>query len=279
MKANVLKLLAACFALLIVSVSCTTNSFPKAKHRKIALQCYTFKEFTFEETLMQIRGMDFDALEGTPAQKISAEYPVKISPDTMSVEDKQYLKKLLSDARLKFVSYGVVSAKSEADIIKYCEFAREFGIEAILTEDAVAMFPIWEKYGKVYGIKMYRHHHASDSSNQFFDPDVMMKFTSAYQNVMANPDNGHWSRSNINSVEGFKKLKGKIGSIHFKDQKKFGDTVDAPVVYGTGELELEKVLAELDAQGYDGYFVIEYEVDWENPLPAVRKCLEFLRNN
>jgi len=250
----------------------------KPAHRKIALQCYTFREFTLEETLEKVKDLGFDALEGTPAQKISASRPVKIAPG-MSAEDKAALKALLAKYNLKFASYGVVQAKTEADVVKYCKFAKEFGIGAILTEAPVSTFKYWEKHGRAFGVKMYLHNHADTSQNQYFDPEVVRHFVSRCEFVKANPDNGHWSRSGIDSVEGFKILKGQIGSIHLKDQRKFGEPENNPVPYGEGGLRLKEVLAELDRQGYDGYFVIEYETDWSNPLPAVKKCVEFLRNN
>ena len=37
--------------------------------------------------------------------------------------------------------------------------------------------------------------------------------------------------------------------------------------------------AELDRQGFDGYYLIEYEAEWDNPLPSVVKCYEYLKKN
>ena len=278
MKKSILTL--TCLLLTMLFCACTSEYFAqgKPKHRKIALQCYTFKEFTLEETLKMTKHLNFDGLEATTAQKISDKRPVKISPD-MGDEDKLFLKNLLKEYGQKFVSFGVVGARNEEDVEKYCKFAKEFGMEAVLTEDRVSMFPIWQKIGEKYGIKMYVHHHSDTSPNQYFDPYVMMRFVSKYSNIMANPDNGHWSRCSINSVEGFSALKGEIGSIHLKDQKTFGDPANCQAPYGEGELELKKVLRELDSQNYNGYFVIEYESDWKNPLPNVEKCVKFLRNN
>jgi len=276
-KIKILSSAAVC-AFAILSVFSQSAFASDAARRKIAVQCYTFKEFTFEEMLAQLKGLEIDALEATPAQKISAARPAKINPD-MNASDRAHLKNMLKDAGLRFSSFGVVSAKSEEDVKKYCEFAKDFGMDAILTEDNAAMLSVWDKWCGFYGVKMFVHHHSATSSNQYFDPYVMAHFVSKYKNVMANPDNGHWARSSIDSVEGFRKLEGEIGSIHFKDKAAFGDISAPDVPYGTGVLDMKAILAELDRQKYVGYFVIEYEANFKDPLPAVRKCVEFLRNN
>ena len=49
--------------------------------------------------------------------------------------------------------------------------------------------------------------------------------------------------------------------------------------FGTGQLDMKGILAELDRQGFDGYYIIEYEAEWDNPLPSVAKCAEYLRAN
>ena len=49
--------------------------------------------------------------------------------------------------------------------------------------------------------------------------------------------------------------------------------------YGEGNLGVDKMLAELDSQGYDGFLVIEYEADWDNNLPQIKKCVEYLRSH
>ena len=38
-------------------------------------------------------------------------------------------------------------------------------------------------------------------------------------------------------------------------------------------------LAELDKQGFDGYYVIEYEANWNNNIPEIGECADFLRKN
>lgn len=77
----------------------------------------------------------------------------------------------------------------------------------------------------------------------------------------------HW-------VEGFA---GRIHGIHYKDFtfKPNGQWED--VIVGSGNLDLPGFVAALDATAFDGYAVIEYEADPENPVPALKACVERMR--
>ena len=37
---------------------------------------------------------------------------------------------------------------------------------------------------------------------------------------------------------------------------------------------LIKMLEILKAQGFKGYFAIEYEYNWDNSVPDIKKCIE-----
>jgi sugar phosphate isomerase/epimerase len=104
---------------------------------------------------------------------------------------------------------------------------------------------------------------------------VTEHFTKGKKYVKSNPDVGHWFRNDIDVVKGLKMLKGTIASIHFKDVGE--DRKDC--VFGEGIMPVKEMLRELDSQKYDGWFVIEYENEWKDNIPSIKKCVEFLRKN
>ena len=252
------------------------GSAARPEHRKIAVQTWSMHKMTLVQTLERIKTLDIDGVELFPGQKLGGKYPdAKVGP-SLNPEQIAYLKKILKDAGVKPVSFGVTGGGSEKNIEAICKFAKEMGITRVLTEDPVASWQIWDRIGKKYGVTMCVHHHTKTSANQYYDAELVKKYSSKYDNVKANPDVGHLALSGIDPVENLKILKGEIGSVHFKD---LGAKSRRCVPYGEGNLGVDKMLAELDSQGYDGFLVIEYEADWDNNLPQIKKCVEYLRSH
>ena len=70
---------------------------------------------------------------------------------------------------------------------------------------------------------------------------------------------------------------GQIYGVHYKDfifnpNGQWHDTV-----VGAGILDLPAFVAGLEKTGFDGMAVIEYEADVKNPVPALTRCVETMR--
>ena len=267
----------------VLAASCATSADTAAKQtekeRSVGVQMYTFHKFTFEDSIPKLKAVGISKVGLTRAQKLSSKTPKNISPE-LDAKERAELKKLISDNSLEIVSYGVITPKNAEEIEKLCKFAKEIGIPIILTESPKELLPEWERMCEAYGIKMCLHNHASDSkSNNYYKPEVVRDLIKPYRNIFACPDNGHWSRSGIDSVEGYKILEGKIAIVHFKDQKAFNDLKSRCVPFGEGVLDMKAMLAELDRQKFDGCFLIEYEANYQNNSAEVKKCADFLKRN
>lgn len=68
----------------------------------------------------------------------------------------------------------------------------------------------------------------------------------------------------------------RLYGVHLKDFifDKAGKHQD--VVVGTGNLDLPRLKQTLDQVGFDGYAVLEYEGDVENPVPALKECVSMI---
>ena len=73
-------------------------------------------------------------------------------------------------------------------------------------------------------------------------------------------------------------MNGKVFTIHLKDQEKLGDAKSNAKIYGTGCVNLKGMLAELDKQGFDGYFIIEHG-NYDDKYQVIKRDVEFLKNN
>ena len=263
----------------MLGLGMTSLQAKPAKPRKIAVQTYSLNRFTLEEAIQKLKGLDIDGIECYPGQKLSKDMGDKKFGPGMTAEEIEAVKGWLKDANLKIVNMGNYNFSwGDNDLRKAADFCREFGIGIIVTEAPVALHDAWEKKGDTplcEGVILAVHNHGKGSSNQYWDPYVTAHLTKGKKFVKSNPDVGHWHREGIDAVKGLKTLKGTIASIHFKDVGE--DRKDC--VFGEGVMDVKGMLKELDSQKYDGWFVIEYENEWDNNVPSIKKCVEFLRKN
>jgi len=273
------KLFLISLAFVTLCVPFALNAQGAKSPRKIAVQTYSMRAHTLEDTARILPELGVNAIEAWGGQKLSAKYPgAKFNAD-MTPEQKAFAKKILAESGIKIISFGVANPKDEAEIKKLCEFAKEFDIPVIVTESAASLLPLWNDYCGKYGLKMCIHNHQRGSVNDYYNPEVVMKMIAPYANIGACPDNGGWARSGLDPVKCFKIVEGKVIEVHFKDQKTFGDIKSPAAAYGKGSLDMKAMLAELDRQKFDGYFVIEHGDDSENIAPVIKTDVEFLKSN
>lgn len=70
----------------------------------------------------------------------------------------------------------------------------------------------------------------------------------------------------------------RIYGVHYKDFVFDRNAAHTDVVVGQGNLDLPAFLAALDEVNFDGMAVIEYEGDVDNPVPALKQCVDSMRS-
>lgn len=281
------------FSLIVVTlaiagftVSCN-NSAPKEQKaaikeqkvdRKVAVQAYSFKEFTFFEAIDKTVEAGAPYIEAYPGQDIGGEFEGK-THFTMDQETRDIIKKKLNDAGVKLVCYGVVGGIDEAEgWDKVFEFAADMGIEVITAEPDTAHFDYIGALCDKYDISIAIHNHPTPSF--YWSPEIVLDAISGKTNrIGACADIGHWARSGLDPVECLKKLEGHIISSHYKDMNLMNDLEAYTVIFGEGVLDMPAILAEFDRQNFDGVYTIEYEYNWENSVPDIKKCVEYLNSH
>jgi sugar phosphate isomerase/epimerase len=193
----------------------------------------------------------------------------------MSSELKNEVQQKLRDAGLKLVNYGVVDLpNNDTECRKVFNFAKEMGIETIVSEPPEDAFDLVEKLCEEYKINVAIHNHPKPS--HYWNPDTVLKVCQGRSSrIGACADTGHWMRFGVNPVEAIKKLKGRIISLHFKDLNEFDNPKAHDVVWGTGAANTSAILAELSSQNFKGVFSIEYEYNWLNSVPEIAECVSY----
>ncbi len=244
---------------------------------KLGMQAYSFNRFTFYEAVEKTKALGMEYIEAYPRQRLGTEKRNVTFDHNMSAELRQQVKQMLKEKGVKLVNYGVVALpNNEQECRKVFDFAREMGIETIVSEPPEDAFELIDGLCKEYKIGVAIHNHPTPS--HYWNPDTVMKVCEGRSNwIGACADTGHWTRSGVDPLDAVKKLgkAGRIRSLHFKDLNEFGQRNAHDVPWGTGISKAGEILAELKRQGYKGSFSIEYEYNWLNSMPEIKKCVEF----
>jgi sugar phosphate isomerase/epimerase len=259
----------------------TDNSHPITESHgkwRLGTQAYTFRKFTFFEAVEKAESLGLNWIEAYPGQTLSKETgELRFNHET-TAEIRDMVKKRLAGSRVRVVNYGVVGlANDEAECRKVFDFARDMGIETIVSEPSDEAFDLIEKLCEEYKIKVAIHNHPKNS--KYWNPETVLAACKGRSKLIgACADTGHWMRSGVDPLEAVKKLKGRIVSLHFKDLNEFGVREAHDVIWGTGKANIRAILEELNRQKFEGVFSIEYEHNWENSVPEIRQCVAYFNS-
>lgn len=266
------------FAVLGLGVAAVAGGQPMPQWQ-LGTQAYSFNRFTFEEAVAKTKGLGLQYIEAYPGQRLGPGIGSGSFTHDMSADLRLKVRQLLKDNGVRLVNYGVVGLPNdEAECRKVFDFAKEMGIETIVSEPPEDAFTLIDKLCQEYQIGVAVHNHPNPS--HYWNYETVLKVCEGRSKwIGACADTGHWTRSGIDPLEAIEKLgaAGRIRSLHFKDLNEFGNRGAHDVIWGTGVSKVRPVLAELDRQGFEGVFSIEYEHNWLNSVPEIAGCVAFFK--
>ncbi len=241
---------------------------------KLGAQAYTFKEFTFFEAIEKIKSCGLSFVEAFPGQEIGGGIPGVMGTD-LSEQSRIAILEKLDQEGVELISYGVVGAKGREQWLDLFEFANRMGIEVITAEPVPEEVPMVRELAKESGIRVAIHNHPKPST--YWHPATVLEVLKDPDYwIGACADTGHYVRSGLEPLECISMLEGNIIELHLKDLNK-RDAVAHDVIWGTGVSNLQGILEELKRQGFRGAFFVEYEHNWKNSVPEIRRSVEFFR--
>ena len=235
---------------------------------RLGCQAWCFNDFSFYEAVDKTASLGLHYIEAFPGQKLRAGKPGPTFGEGMSAATRKDVKKRLADRGVKVVSLGVGGYSKPT-----FDFAKDMGIQTIVSEPPFDAFDTLDKLCEEYGINLALHNHPKPS--RYWNPDTVLKVCKGHsKRIGACCDIGHWMRSGIDPLEALKKLEGRIIEFHFKDLNKYGaDAHDVP--WGTGKGDVKAWLAEVKRQGIKPVFSVEYEYHFGHSLPEIARCVAY----
>jgi sugar phosphate isomerase/epimerase len=239
---------------------------------RLGCQAYSFNHFTFFDAVDKTASVGLLWIEAYPGQRVSKEVSAQLN-ESMPAAARKQVKKKLADSGITLVNYGVCGlSNNEGDARRTFDFAKDMGIETIVSEPSEDAFDTIEKLCDEYAINVALHNHPQPS--HYWNPDTVLKVCKGRsKRIGACADTGHWMRSKLVPIECLKKLEGRIISFHFKDLNEAGGGHDVP--WGTGKGDVKGMLTEILRQKIKAVFSIEYEHNWDNSVPEIAKCVEY----
>lgn len=243
---------------------------------RLAIQSYSFHLFTMVEALDKTEELGIKNIEIFPGHKLGGKWGDKVFDFNLNTEERKEIKELAESKGIKIIASGVFVANNISEWEKMFMLAKDMDMEFITCEPALTDWDLVESLSNKYAIKVSVHNHPKPSD--YWNPDNLLTAISGRsKNIGSCSDVGHWRREGLNQLDCLDKMNGRIISLHFKDiaPKKDGETEQHDVIWGTGILDVKKMLVSLKDQQFNGVFSIEYEYNWKNSDPDIKKCIEY----
>lgn len=243
----------------------------------IALQCYTYRRYSFMETLDKAVELGIKYIQPYPGQKLNADGSGSMSPD-MTEDEIKLVKNRLEKLGLTLTQFGVADVYDESSAGELFEFAKTMGIKTVVIEPAFNLLPMIDKLANQYRINVAIHNHPSPS--RYWHAGITyfhIKDLSPRIGICG--DTGHWTRSGVTATEALKLFKGRIFDVHLKDLNEFGKMEAYDVPFGQGKTNIKHILAELSLQNYRGTITFEHEKEEDamNPGPPILEGIEYIK--
>ena len=260
-----------------------TEDYSQVRIKKfpIAMQCWTYRRYTFMEAIAKSKALGIKYLQAFPGQVLSPQEKNVKFDHNLSPAQIDKVKQAVADAGEEVVAYGVVDmGRTEASMRQVFEFAKRLGIRTIVTEPKDEDYPILEPLVKEYNINIAIHNHPEPA--KYAKPETVLEHIKDRDARFGScADIGHWMRIGRNPLDCLRMLSGRIIDVHIKDRNDYGTAKGVDdVAFGYGKANIHDILAELTLQDYAGCLTIEFENESQvlTPEPTLRKGLDYIKS-
>lgn len=243
---------------------------------KLAVQSYTFHKFTLMEALDKVKELGVPYIEVYPGHRLGAGFGDLSFLPTLSIDVQKRVSAEAKKRGITIIAMGVVVLDHANDWESYFSFAKKMGMEYITAEPAMQDWDLVEGLVKKYDIKLAVHNHPKPSL--YWNPtDLLQIISKRDKRIGACADVGHWRREGLEPLACLKTLNSRVLSLHFKDitDVKVAGHEMPDTIWGDGILSIKGLLHELKRQQFKGTLAIEYENNWDNSVPDIKKNLAY----
>ncbi|MES2439353.1 MAG: sugar phosphate isomerase/epimerase [Verrucomicrobiota bacterium] len=240
----------------------------------IAVQCWSFKEFTLFESIEMAAAAGAGGIELYPGQKLGGGHDASFGTG-LSNEQVGAVIDHLAKHHIAAVNFGVVEIpQHETQARRIFDLAKRFNLYGITTESLGSLDTL-ETLAAEYDLKVCFHNHPKPTA--LWNPNTIWNaIEGRHENLGFCADIGHWASSDLDPLEVIRKIAPRVHAFHLKDRPSIQEpTRDQP--FGTGLLDLFAILDTARDHGFAGNVSIEYEYNWKTNLAEISQCVGYLR--
>lgn len=252
-----------------------TSAALKKLDWQISVSGYTFRKFTFMETVDRIAALGIDLMEGYTGQLLEKGSKSRMRPDLLSDDELARVQAKLREKGVKLQALYVGFTGDEAQTRKLYERSKQLGVKIFVGEPKPEYFSLLDKLSNEFGIYVGLHGHAKQASPTTWHPSLVYQQCEPYSKYIgAFSDTGHWIRSELVPAEGVRVLKDRTIGFELHDLNVFNaEGTDVPLGTGVGNMtEFFKTLVQVKKGPV--LISVDYLSQPEDPSEGVRKSIE-----
>jgi sugar phosphate isomerase/epimerase len=234
---------------------------------ELGVQSYCFREFkSNREVIKRVKECGLSVIE---LCGVHADFANEAACDEVIA--------VYRESGVRIVSIGVQGlADDEKKEEKYFEFARRAGARFMAVDFNPARMPACfrtaERLADKYDLRLAIHNHGG---THWLGSAAMLEtvFRTTSPRIGLCLDTAWALHSHEDPSAMVERFSQRLYGIHVKDFVFDRAGRHADVVVGTGNLALPRLKAAMDKAGFKGYWVLEYEGEPNDPVPAIQQCV------
>ncbi|MGV3642161.1 MAG: sugar phosphate isomerase/epimerase family protein, partial [Adhaeribacter sp.] len=242
------------------------QSHPTGKKLQLGLASYTLHKLNLDQSLAAVKkvGLTHIALKDVHMAMNS------------SPEDLQAIGAKVKEAGLVLYGAGVIYMKTEAEVNRAFDYAKNAGIKTIIGVPSHPLLPLVNKKVKEYDIRLAIHNHGPGDEVYPSPESVYNKIKDLDKRIGLCIDIGHTQRIGLDPSKEVQKYASRLYDVHIKDVT--GSTAkDTPTEIGRGVIDIPGFLKTLLKINYQGVVAFEYEKDAKDPIPGLAESVGYVK--
>jgi type 1 glutamine amidotransferase/sugar phosphate isomerase/epimerase len=203
---------------------------------RVGVPVSAFQKLTFAEAAAKADALSVSSIEGSGTQKVSAQIPKNLDPKLFPGELKA-VRDRLQALNLRMPAYSVASISADEQTLrKLFEFAKNLGVETIVSEQIPEAMPLVGKLADEYGV---------DVAVCGNPKNVLAAIgRSQSKRVGACGNTAVWLKDGVKPVEALTQLKNQLRVVHLRDRTALGSG-GRDVALGRGVAGIAELLEEM----------------------------------